>query len=167
MTDIKHPADTEFALAFDQAHLAASQVVHYGIEINPRVMETCASPPTVLSEWLVTSDHINDTGSIDEGVVATVTDNTLSTLGVAIRSAGKNMSMAVTELSAHTVRPIEPGTVVEMLCTLDSDPFITQPHATTVFRNKRDRACIYAVVFAAATKTGIANRPRAKSQPKL
>ncbi|KAJ1796458.1 hypothetical protein LPJ59_003738 [Coemansia sp. RSA 2399] len=149
-------SDAAFALAFANALAASKEISHYGIDIHPRVTLTRASPPTVLSEWLVTADHIGANGSIDEGVVATVTDNTLSTLSVALCAAGANMAMAVTELSAHIVRPIMPGTVVEMLCSLESDPFIAQPHASVVFRNKRDSACIYAVVFAAASRTAIA-----------
>ncbi|KAJ2559556.1 hypothetical protein EV175_000279 [Coemansia sp. RSA 1933] len=155
-------SDAAFAAAFNNAIDTIGRGLYYGTGIQPRVTLALASPPTVEAEWLVTGDHISANGSIDEGVVATVSDNTLAALGVALQAAGALMSLAVTELSAHTVRSIQPGTMVRMRCSLDSDPFITQPHATTVFCNSMDPACVYAVVFAAAARTAIANTRRPK-----
>ncbi|KAJ2435933.1 hypothetical protein GGF42_008975 [Coemansia sp. RSA 2424] len=135
-------ADVRFVELIDMAYAHIGSYLHFGMDIRPRVTWASVAGCEFIAEWQVTDDCISpETGCIDEGWVGTVTDNTTAMLIGSMQPAAKSVS---TSISVQGLGPISPGTAIEIHCKLSS-PHTRQPHATAVFRDKADRALVYAV----------------------
>ncbi|KAJ2801723.1 hypothetical protein H4R20_003561, partial [Coemansia guatemalensis] len=77
--------DKALVAAINQSYAYANQFLHYGMEIRPQVTWASAAGGRLVAEWLVTEEHIGASGCIDEGCLATVTDNTTAMLIASIR----------------------------------------------------------------------------------
>ncbi|KAJ2082550.1 hypothetical protein H4R24_001495 [Coemansia sp. RSA 988] len=135
-----------------------NQYLHYGMEIRPQVMWASAAGGRLVAEWLVTEEHIGASGCIDEGCLATVTDNTTAMLIASIRG---NKSVS-TSIAVQAVTPVRAGSVVEIICSM-SDRNAQQPHAKAVFRVKGEPARVIAV----GTHTKLFKPLLVESQPHL
>ncbi|KAJ2887279.1 hypothetical protein H4R27_000109 [Coemansia aciculifera] len=135
-------ADAKFIQLINKAYAHIGSYLHYGMDIQPLVTWASVADSEFIAEWLVTDDCISpETGCIDEGWLATVTDNTTAMLIGSIQPAAKSVS---TSISVQGLSPISPGTAIEIFCKLSS-PHTKQPHATAIFRDKADRALVYGV----------------------
>ncbi|KAJ1855509.1 hypothetical protein GGH12_005922 [Coemansia sp. RSA 1822] len=138
----------------------ATQFLHYGMEIRPLVTWADSRAGQFVAEWQVTQDHIGAAGCIDEGLLGTVTDNaTAMLIGSALSERGKSVS---TSISVQAVAPVQPGAVVEIVCSLSSQQS-KQPHATATFRDKADPQRIYAI----GTHTKFFKAGLSETQPRL
>ncbi|KAJ2746104.1 hypothetical protein GGI20_001656 [Coemansia sp. BCRC 34301] len=135
-------ADVRFVELIDKAYAYIGSYLHFGMDIRPRVTWASVSGSEFIAEWQVTDDCISpETGCIDEGWLATVTDNTTAMLIGSIQPAARSVS---TSISVQGLGPISPGTTIEIYCKLSS-PHTKQPHASAIFRDKADPTVIYAV----------------------
>ncbi|KAJ2623257.1 hypothetical protein GGI26_002484 [Coemansia sp. RSA 1358] len=150
-------SDKEFIQVVDRAFEATNRFMYYGSEIRPTVVWARA-PTEFIAEWQVAREHIIN-GHIDEGVVATVTDNVTAMLIIGMAPARKSVSTAI---SVQGVSAIKQPTAVEIHCKV-SNKGTRQPHATAVFRDKADPSVVYAV----GTHTKFFKAGLVESQPRL
>ncbi|KAJ2681620.1 hypothetical protein IWW39_006283 [Coemansia spiralis] len=153
-------ADALFVKLINQVYARIGSYLHYGMGVQPQVTWASVANSEFIAEWDVTDDCISsETGCLDEGWVATVTDNTTAMLIGSIQPTAKSVS---TSISVQGLGPISPGITMEILCKL-SCPHTKQPHATAIFRSKDDRALVYAV----GSHTKFFKEGLASTQPKM
>ncbi|KAJ2724858.1 Acyl-coenzyme A thioesterase 13 [Coemansia sp. Benny D115] len=134
--------ETDLVAAINDAYKLVNSYLHYGMEIVPRVTWASKKTGELIAEWQVTADHLGTAGTIDEGVLGTVTDNTSAMLIGVMLPGGKSVS---TSISVQGVSPIpSTGALVEIVCRLTNSD-VRQPHATVTFRDKLN-GTVYAIV---------------------
>ncbi|ORX72644.1 hypothetical protein DL89DRAFT_281376 [Linderina pennispora] len=114
-------------------------LVYFGMNVGVDVISVDVSTLSFDAQTVITSDEIGIAGTLDEGWVATVTDNLTSPLMVV---AGKGMPSVTTSLSTKALCPIKPGTriIIENKMVSTSQP----PATTTVFRDATTPEVVYA-----------------------
>ncbi|PIA17223.1 hypothetical protein COEREDRAFT_91945 [Coemansia reversa NRRL 1564] len=150
--------DKELIAAVNQSYSHANRYLHYGMDIHPQVTWASAASGRFIAEWLVTDEHIGASGCVDEGCLATVTDNTTAML-IASIYGHKSVSTSIT---VQAVAPVQAGTVIEISCSI-SDLNARQPHAKAVFRVKDNPTKVIAV----GTHTKFFKPILTESQPHL
>ncbi|KAJ1930972.1 hypothetical protein EC988_009946, partial [Linderina pennispora] len=96
----------------------------------------------MISEIAITENEVGASGTLDEGWLGTVPDNTTAMI---IGSLGDSSKKSVsTTISVQAVTPIRPNTLVEICCKVTTAHDSANPHAVAVFRNKINPAKIYA-----------------------
>ncbi|KAJ1847541.1 hypothetical protein LPJ70_001481 [Coemansia sp. RSA 2708] len=150
---------SEFVERVNRSYTFTNQFLYYGIEIRPQITWASAAAGEFIAEWLVTSEHINAAGCIDEGCLGTVTDNTTAMLiGSLLGARGNSVS---TSISIQALTPIRPNTRVEIVCRLSSQSS-KQPHATATFKDKCDGR-----VYAIGSHTKFFKAGLSETQPRL
>ncbi|KAI8320988.1 hypothetical protein GQ54DRAFT_198081 [Martensiomyces pterosporus] len=124
-----------------KARLAAkAEVDYFGKDLPVNITAVRASDPSFAVSVLVTEDETSISGTLDEGWVATTTDNLTSTLVTAI---GGNALSVTTSLTTTLLAPIVPGTQIVIECNINGAQ--QPPNATAVFRDAEDPSVNYAV----------------------
>ncbi|KAJ2746102.1 hypothetical protein GGI20_001654 [Coemansia sp. BCRC 34301] len=134
------------------ANTAKSKESHYYYsgELAASVVSADYARRQCVVELTVDVSEISDAGCLDEGLVGTVADYWTSAL---ITALSQGRSALTTSLSVQALKPIAPGTKLQLTCTV-SDAL--QPHAIATFAASENSA-----VYAVATHTKFF-KPRAK-----
>ncbi|KAJ2336657.1 hypothetical protein GGH91_005222, partial [Coemansia sp. RSA 2671] len=89
-------ADALFAKLINQIYARIGSYLHYGMGVQPQVTWASIANSEFIAEWNVTDDCISpETGCLDEGWVATVTDNTTAMLIGSVQPTAKSVSTSI------------------------------------------------------------------------
>ncbi|KAJ1928828.1 hypothetical protein EC988_010149 [Linderina pennispora] len=135
-------SDAELLQALNDRQSRTNAYLYYGIQVQPRITHVDQANCEMRCEILVTENDIGASGTLDEGWLGTVTDNTTAIIIGVMGERGR--ASVSTAISVQGVMPVHPNTLVEMCCKLTNRGGI-QPHATAVFRDKMKPETVYAV----------------------
>lgn len=98
-------------------------------------------------QFIATKEHINGASTLDEGLVATLTDNytTYLLMAYSMKQDPERVPLTVTvSLGVQGLAPIEPETLVQVVCQIGDNLSPAKPFASAVFRDARNPRLIYA-----------------------
>ncbi|KAJ2631653.1 hypothetical protein H4R22_001828 [Coemansia sp. RSA 1290] len=120
----------------------------YGTDVGVHVVDTDLNSGTMRLRMRATADHITSSGTLDEALVATVTDNhtTFLLISHSLMLDPDEMPISVSVcLSVHTMARIAPGTDVDIVCSVPlADKKLNQPQASAIFVDARNPQIVYA-----------------------
>ncbi|KAJ1940972.1 hypothetical protein FBU59_003647, partial [Linderina macrospora] len=134
--------DAELLQLLKQHQSRTDVHLYYGVHEEPQITHVNQANCEMTCEFLVTDNDISASGTLDEGWLGTVTDNTTAILIGVMGERGQ--TSVSTSISVQGIMPIRPNTLVEMHCKLTNQGGI-QPHATVAFRDKMNPKVVYAV----------------------
>ncbi|KAJ1940971.1 hypothetical protein FBU59_003646 [Linderina macrospora] len=120
---------------------------YYGEDVGTEIDSVDLDSGTLTLTFTATEDHITPAGTLDEALVATITDNNTSTLLAVFGTARNNapVTTSVTlSLSVQACAPIAVNSPVQVVCRI-TNPGLGIPHASATFRCAQDPSVVYAV----------------------
>ncbi|KAJ2338457.1 hypothetical protein GGH92_007161 [Coemansia sp. RSA 2673] len=133
--------DAEFAQAVADIAKAKESHYYYSAGLKASVVSADRTLNSCVVELTVSQSEISASGCLDEGLVATVADYWTSAL---ITAVAGGQSALTTSLAVHALKPIAPGTVIHLRCSV-TDPKLQLPHATAVFASAANNTDVYAL----------------------
>ncbi|KAJ2777283.1 hypothetical protein H4R18_005231 [Coemansia javaensis] len=135
-------ADRRFLDAIERVYAKGRREIRYGVDDVVRLTWASAAAAEFVGEIRITDQHVGAAGCIDEGWLATMTDNATAML-ISCTPGGAGPSVS-TSITVQAVAAIRPGTMVE-LHACASGVAARQPHATVTFRDQARPEHVYAV----------------------
>ncbi|KAJ2238000.1 Acyl-coenzyme A thioesterase 13 [Coemansia sp. RSA 485] len=118
----------------------------YGSDTDLEIISSDPNHGTLTLKLIVDDHHLNESGTLDEGLVATLADNYTTYLLIAHSLATKPDTMPISVsvcLSVQALAPVSPGTIIHLVCRIGNDR-LTKPHAFAVFVDAKNPNVVYA-----------------------
>ncbi|KAJ1965468.1 hypothetical protein GGI12_000740 [Dipsacomyces acuminosporus] len=124
-----------------QARLQSKSTIEYfGKELPVSIASVSHKNQHFSIRFTVTENEINSSGTLEEGWIATTTDNMTSILMTGLSDNPFNVT---TSLSINVLSKIEAGTEIIIDCTVNA--IHQPPNAEAVFRHAKDATKVFAV----------------------